>query len=29
MNEARADLEHLAREGTRPDIREAARRALK
>ena len=29
MNDARADLERLAREGTRPDIREAARRALK
>lgn len=28
-NDARADLEHLAREGTRRDIREAARRALK
>ena len=28
-NEARTDLERLAREGTRPDIREAARRALK
>ena len=28
-NDARADLERLAHEATRPDIREAARRALK